>query len=63
MELMLWNIPKYTAIICQFSVTKDLNGKGMMGGSAESGKQIPEHAHVRESKKNKSVGLVYAADC
>ncbi|KAM7323131.1 hypothetical protein ACRRTK_017237 [Alexandromys fortis] len=47
-ELVLWNIPKYTAIMCQFSVTKDLNGKGMMGGSAESGKQIPEHAHKHD---------------
>lgn len=38
---------KYTAVMCHFSMTKDLSGKEVMGGSAESGEQIPEHAHVR----------------
>jgi hypothetical protein len=32
-------------------VAKDLNGKGMMGGSVESGKQGSDPVHERESKK------------
>lgn len=48
----------HIGVTCNFSVAKDINEKGVMGASAESGKQNPEHAHKWESKKNKSIDLV-----